>query len=330
MFYNPNGAASIATTGEIEYTSLVCNNANYSCGHSWTGENLFLTAADRGQNPNTDHHVAAQGEPCDPNGKSQPANPPPYTIASGDRCELDFWLVRPTYPSVFPSPATNGSSFTYGGSGQCDMDALLGMYNSSGSSASNICIGTAINPADLVAAIQNNSWLPYALNTAVNCTTNSYDFPASYYDESNAGCPPEGARWHSSITDSQVNATSWSPAMKAIMRTAYHYGGFITDTTGGYGNGFNIQMIGGSGFTQNQSSDTDATDPIRWLADNGGIGGVVSVSNDNGGSENGISIALSNIAPYSVANNILFCKYEGTVNHAYSTSEAVPKTCGNV
>ena len=341
MNYNLNGKASIATfAGGITY-DVTCNNANYSCGHSWSGETLYMHGNARASNPNTDHHFDALNQPCDPNGgKSGSAtNKPGYAISSGDRCEIDTWLTRPAAPAIAPSPAANGSTITVGGNGQCDEDAPLGATNCSGSTASNMPEGLDINPADLVAAVQASTAgnahavLPYAIMTAVNCTENNYEFPSSYFDgyETANGCPPNGFRYWSDITDAQVNATNWPVEKKAIMRTLHHYGGFIFDTTGGYGPGFSLQMIGGGGFLVAQSSDSDAVDPIAWLMDtaNGGSG-PHSISNDGGGSATGLDIDLSSLSPYSVVNDFKICKFMGTVGTVPTTLSAVPRTCGNI
>jgi hypothetical protein len=334
MFYNANGASSIATTN-MTYYNLTCNNAAYSCGHSWSGAKIYVPSGARAQNPNSDHHFSGQGNPCDPNGKSSPVNPPSYTIAAGDRCEMDDWLAQPGYPTVVPSSNTAGTALTVEGEGQCDMDAVLGGYNASGSTASNQCEGLNMNPADLVTAVQTSSYMPYALLTATVCTESNYIYPSTYFDgyETQNGCPPNGARFWSDITDAQVNATSWPPAKKAIWKTLHHYGGIIFDTTGGYGSGFSVQILGSSGFTVgNGSSDTDANDPIKWLYDtaNGGSG-LQSISNADGGSEQGLDVSLSLAgSSYSVANDVHFCTVTAGLNAVYSPGNTLPKTCGNV
>ena len=206
----------------------------------------------------------------------------------------------------------------------------LGFYNASGVTASGVCLGTSMNWNDLEIAIQAGTWLPYALDTAVACTAGNYTFPASYFDgyeSGNTTCPPEGARYHSKITDAQVNATSWSAAKKVIMRTLYHYGGIITDTTGSFGNGFSIQSMATSAFTVGNSTDTDANDPVRWVADNGGA--PIQSVNNFGIVESDAVIDLSNISPYSVTANFAFCKVSTTGVH-YTPGNTLPKTCGNV
>jgi hypothetical protein len=114
------------------------------------------------------------------------------------------------------------------------------------------------------------------------------------------------------------------------MKTLHHYGGIIFDTTGGYGNGFSIALLGASGFTVGNTTDTTANDPYMWIATYGGTG-TTSISNDNGsGTETGINILLSNISPYSVPADFHFCKFEGTLNHGYAVGNTLPKTCGNI
>jgi len=334
MSYNPNGKASTSTTGEVKYANLTCDNANYSCGHSFSTASLWTVSGFTGQNPTSDHHVDALNQPCDPNGTSAPANKPEYTIAAGDRCELDTWLWQPLQPTAVPVAYVAGqtNTATVSGVGQCDEDAGLGFYDCSGSTSSNMPAGLVMNPADLANAINSNTYLPYAILTAIIQTTGHYVFPSSYFDGYETATtpgPPNGARFWSDVTDSQVASTSWSPAVKAIMRTYHHMGGFIFDTTGGYGGGFSPQMIGGSGFTVSQATDTTTNDPILWLATpaNGGSG-VQSISNNDAGQQQGLDIKLA-IAPYSVAANFHFC-----ARPAYDTKVAtvasVPKTCGNV
>lgn len=334
MSYNPNGKASTSTTGEVQYANLTCNNANYSCGHSFSTASLWTVSGFTGQNPTSDHHVDALNQPCDPNGISAPANKPEYTIAAGDRCELDTWLWQPLQPTAVPVAYVAGqtNTATVSGLGQCDEDAPLGFYDCSGSTSSNIPAGLIMNPADLANAINNNTYLPYAILTAIIQTTGHYVFPSSYFDGYETATtpgPPNGARFWSDITDAQVAATSWPAAVKAIMRTYHHMGGFIFDTTGGYGGGFSPQMIGGSGFTVSQTTDTTANDPILWLASaaNGGSG-VQSISNNDAGQQQGLDIKLA-IAPYSVAANFHFCA-RPSYDTKVSTVAAVPKTCGNL
>lgn len=334
MSYNPNGKASTSTTGEVQYANLTCNNANFSCGHSFSTASLWTVSGFTGQNPTSDHHVDALNQPCDPNGTSAPANKPEYTIAAGDRCELDTWLWQPLQPTAVPVAYVAGqtNTATVSGVGQCDEDAGLGFYDCSGSTSSNMPAGLVMNPADLANAVANNTYLPYAILTAIIQTTGHYVFPSSYFDGYETATtpgPPNGARFWSDVTDSQVAATSWPPAVKAIMRTYHHYGGIVFDTTGGYGGGFNPQMIGGSGFTVSQSSDTVTNDPILWLATpvNGGSG-VQSISNNNAGQQQGLDIKLA-IAPYSVAANFHFCA-RPTYDTKFTTVASVPRTCGNV
>lgn len=334
MSYNPNGKASTSTTGEVKYANLTCDNANYSCGHSFSTASLWTVSGFTGQNPTSDHHVDALNQPCDPNGTSAPANKPEYTIAAGDRCELDTWLWQPLQPTAVPVAYVAGqtNTATVSGVGQCDEDAGLGFYDCSGSTSSNMPAGLVMNPADLANAVANNTYLPYAILTAIIQTTGHYVFPSSYFDGYETATtpgPPNGIRFWSDVTDSQVAATSWSAAVKAIMRTYHHMGGFIFDTTGGYGGGFSPQMIGGSGFTVSQSSDTTTNDPILWLATpaNGGSG-VQSISNNDAGQQQGLDIKLA-IAPYTVAANFHFCvrpPYDTKV----TTVASLPKTCGNV
>jgi len=334
MSYNPNGKASTSTTGEVQYANLTCNNANYSCGHSFSTASLWTVSGFTGQNPTSDHHVDAENQPCDPNGTSAPVNKPEYTIAAGDRCELDTWLWQPLQPTAVPVAYVAGqtNTATVSGVGQCDEDAGLGFYDCSGSTSSNMPAGLVMNPADLANAINSNTYLPYAILTAIIQTTGHYVFPSSYFDGYEASTtpgPPNGARFWSDVTDSQVAATSWPAAVKAIMRTYHHMGGFIFDTTGGYGGGFSPQMIGGSGFTVSQTTDTTANDPILWLAStaNGGSG-VQSISNNDAGQQQGLDIKLA-IAPYSVAANFHFCA-RPSYDTKVATVASVPKTCGNV
>jgi len=334
MSYNPNGKNSTSTTGEVKYANLTCDPGNYSCGHSFSTASLWTVSGFTGQNPTSDHHVDALNQPCDPNGTSAPANKPEYTIAAGDRCELDTWLWQPLQPTAVPVAYVAGqaNTATVSGVGQCDEDAGLGFYDCSGSTSSNMPAGLVMNPADLANAVANNTYLPYAILTAIIQTTGHYVFPSSYFDgyeTSTTPGPPNGIRFWSDVTDAQVASTSWPAAVKAIMRTYHHMGGFIFDTTGGYGGGFSPQMIGGSGFTVSQTTDTTANDPILWLASttNGGSG-VQSISNNDAGQQQGLDIKLA-IAPYSVAANFHFCA-RPSYDTKVSTVSAVPKTCGNL
>ena len=332
-YYNPNGAGSIATTGMTHFVNLTCNTSLGSCGHGWSGEALWAPSGARAQNPNSDHHLGAVGVPCD-SGRSAATFPGTYTIAAGDRCENAAWLVQPGYPS--PAPIAGATTFTDYGEGQADMDAVRGWYNTSGVTASQLPLSFDANPADIVTAVQNlhsgtgNSYLPYALVVAAFCTSGNAIMPSSYFDVSNGACPPNGARLYSKITDAQVKATSWDDVHKVLMMTAHHFGMVIDDTTGGYGNGLSIQLLGGSGFTNGASSDTDSTDPYRWLADNGGqalgqyqvgYGGVTELSLD---------VPLSNMTPYTVASDFVFCHFAGTWNHVYAPNETLPNTCGSI
>jgi hypothetical protein len=151
-------------------------------------------------------------------------------VDSGSGNEYDFWNTQ--------WPPANGV-LTVGWGGLCSLSGTG--YNNCGATASGTALSIGIIRAkDLVAAVQKNGALPYALQVGVKCT-NGFVAPFTTSDGSAAGCPPEGARAYLAMHDADVNATSSSGIVKALLRTIDedHFGMFITDQNGGQ-DGFSL------------------------------------------------------------------------------------------
>ncbi|MBD5633105.1 MAG: hypothetical protein IAI49_01400, partial [Candidatus Eremiobacteraeota bacterium] len=151
--------------------------------------------------------------------------------------EYDFWLAK--------QPGAAGSVMSVGGAGFCKWGT--DGTNCSNATATNIATSIGGIDATLLANAESswNGTLPYAIATAALCADPSFVYPAASSDGQNtntsAPCagatasgarPPEGTRWFLNKTDVEIDATSNSRYVKALLRTVdrQHYGGVIVSS----------------------------------------------------------------------------------------------------
>jgi len=153
------------------------------------------------------------------------------------RIEYDLWLAKT------PSDAPNDPLLVgWGGSTRLGGDGLH-----AGATVSGFALASGvIRPTELLAGR-----IDHALQMNVSCSSPEVRYPAAMTDTLckpvTDGSPPMGARFQLDLTDAQIDALPAPPPLKAIYRALARYGAFASDTTGGYGIGFQIE--GGLSYT---------------------------------------------------------------------------------
>jgi hypothetical protein len=160
-------------------------------------------------------------------------------VDTGSGNEYDFWGTA--------WPPSNGA-LTIGWGGSCPLSGPGYATCSATASGAALSLGI-IRAKDLVAAVADGGTLPYALAGDVKCS-NGFVAPMTSGYSTSAGCPPLGARAYLALHDSDVNASSASGIVKALLRTIDedHYGLFVVDQNGGE-----------DGFTLTAESDVTYT-----------------------------------------------------------------------
>jgi hypothetical protein len=187
--------------------------------------------------------------------------------------EYDFWLAK--------RPGAPGATMHVGGAGFCAWGTAG--TGCSGSTATNIA--TSLGGLDATALANAESsptgTLPYAIAVAALCADPSYVYPATSSDGANTnatpacagntsagGRPPEGTRWFLNLSDANVDAMSYAPYVKVILRTLdrQHFGGLIVDTNWSGAPGLSVEYHRGNyafaAAEANVAYGTDVSLPI--------------------------------------------------------------------
>ena len=122
--------------------------------------------------------------------------------------EYDMWATQ--WPP-------NGNTLDVGWGGICSLSGPG--YSSCASTATGTALSLGIvRVSDLLLAVQTGGTLPYALQTAINCS-DGHVAPFTGSDGHCSGGAPQGERAYLAMHDSDINATSLTPIAKAILRT---------------------------------------------------------------------------------------------------------------